>query len=78
MKNESIRTEHKGCVEWRNKEGQLHRTDGPAIKWADGTESWYLNGVRYYRADWLLFEFDAQMFRLKTWARRLLKVFKGV
>jgi hypothetical protein len=24
--------------------GQRHREDGPAIEWADGTKSWYLNG----------------------------------
>lgn len=25
--------------------GELHREDGPAIEFADGTISWYLNGV---------------------------------
>ena len=24
--------------------GKLHREDGPAIEWADGTKVWYLNG----------------------------------
>ena len=24
---------------------KLHREDGPAIEWADGTKYWYLNGV---------------------------------
>ena len=27
--------------------GQLHRTDGPAIEWADGSKFWYLNGKRH-------------------------------
>ncbi len=27
--------------------GQLHRTDGPAIEWADGSKSWYQNGQRH-------------------------------
>jgi hypothetical protein len=27
---------------WLN--DQLHREDGPAIEWADGTKSWWLNG----------------------------------
>jgi hypothetical protein len=29
---------------------QYHRTDGPAIEYADGTKSWYLNG-QYHRTD---------------------------
>ena len=29
---------------WRNKQGQLHRTDGPAVIYADGTQWWYRNG----------------------------------
>ena len=24
-----------------------HREDGPAIEWADGSKSWYLNGKRH-------------------------------
>ena len=24
--------------------GELHREDGPAIEYADGTSAWYLNG----------------------------------
>ena len=24
-----------------------HREDGPAIEWADGSKSWYLNGERH-------------------------------
>jgi len=27
--------------------GQLHRTDGPAIIWADGTQWWCFNGRRH-------------------------------
>lgn len=26
--------------------GQLHREDGPAILWSDGTKEWYRHGVR--------------------------------
>ena len=25
--------------------GQLHRTDGPALEYADGSKSWYQNGL---------------------------------
>ena len=27
-------------VEWVNKEGMLHRLDGPAVEWANGTKVW--------------------------------------
>jgi len=33
-----------GDKQWRLKNGKLHRLDGPAIEWADGTESWFQNG----------------------------------
>ena len=39
-----IVTEEK--TEWRNAQGQLHRLDGPAVEWADGTKFWWQNGVR--------------------------------
>ena len=33
---------------------KLHRTDGPAIEWADGTKEWYLFGDQYEPLAWLL------------------------
>ena len=27
--------------------GKLHRTDGPAIEWADGYRAWYQNGKQH-------------------------------
>ena len=30
-----------------NKNDQLHRTEGPAVIWADGTKLWYQNGLRH-------------------------------
>ncbi len=27
--------------------GELHRVNGPAVEWADGTKSWWLNGKRH-------------------------------
>ena len=35
-----------GIVSWRLN-GELHRTDGPAIEWANGDKCWYLNGNRH-------------------------------
>jgi hypothetical protein len=36
-------------TEW-SLNGKLHREDGPAIEWADGTKYWYLNG-KLHRED---------------------------
>lgn len=34
-----------GCLIWRDDNtGLVHRTDGPAKMWPDGTEEWYING----------------------------------
>ena len=30
-----------------NNANQLHRTDGPAIEYADGYKAWYQNGLRH-------------------------------
>ena len=30
--------------QWRNARGKLHRTDGPAIIYADGDQEWWVNG----------------------------------
>ena len=39
-----------GTKMWRL-HGKLHRTDGPAIEWADGSKQWYLNGKRLTEAE---------------------------
>ena len=35
---------YKDRTEWLNENGNLHRTDGPAIEWADGAKAWYIDG----------------------------------
>lgn len=39
-----VRTENDKVIEWKNKDGLLHREDGPAVECADGFKFWYLNG----------------------------------
>ena len=39
-----------GTKEWYLN-GECHRTDGPAIEYADGTKSWYLNDKGYTREE---------------------------
>lgn len=33
-----------GQIVYRNEQGQLHREDGPASIWQDGTKFWFVNG----------------------------------
>ena len=35
---------------WRNKEGELHRIDGPAAEYSDGRKEWHKNG-KLHRID---------------------------
>ena len=37
-------TDGNGDTFWRSAGGQLHRTDGPAIEWADGDREWWVDG----------------------------------
>ena len=34
-------------IRYCNEQGQYHREDGPAIEWANGDKSWFLNGNRH-------------------------------
>jgi len=42
----SMTTETSGNKVWRNKQGQLHRLDGPAVERANGSKFWYVEGKR--------------------------------
>jgi hypothetical protein len=44
MNEKPIRIASDFGIKWRLPDGKLHREDGPAIEWYDGTKSWYLNG----------------------------------
>jgi len=41
------------CTHWRNERYELHRTDGPAIEYADGGKYWYLNDVELTEIEFL-------------------------
>ena len=36
-----------GTRRYYNQNGKLHRENGPAVLWADGTTMWYQNGLRH-------------------------------
>ena len=46
LQQPTVTTDKHGDKSWRLN-GELHRTDGPAVEWADGGKSWYLNGKRH-------------------------------
>ena len=50
MKTHKVIVDEYGAIRWYNEAGQLHREEGPAIEYADGTKVWYLNG-QYHRED---------------------------
>ena len=42
-----IEVDEYGIHKYYNSADQLHRTNGPAVLCADGTELWYQNGLRH-------------------------------
>ena len=34
-------------IRWYNEKNQLHRLDGPAIEYTNGSKSWYVEGKRH-------------------------------
>ena len=49
MKTQYITIDEKGNKRYYSDRDMTiyHREDGPAIEWADGSKSWYLNGKRH-------------------------------
>ena len=45
-----MKTHENGRIEFKNKDGRLHRKNGPAVIWDDGDKEWFLNG-EHHRAD---------------------------
>lgn len=44
---EKVRDVWDMCDEWRLPNGDLHREDGPALEWNDGTKVWFQNNVMH-------------------------------
>ena len=40
-----MEVDQSGTKRWKNKQGQLHRRNGPAVEYADGTKRWYFDGL---------------------------------
>jgi hypothetical protein len=48
--------DERGSKIWKNKEGEYHRDDGPAIEYIDGDKEWFING-KLHREDGPAVEF---------------------
>jgi hypothetical protein len=46
MSNPTI--SNNGSKIWYNEDAKLHRVDGPAVEYKDGTKAWWINGTRIY------------------------------
>ena len=47
MQEYKVTVDSQGTVHWRDlKTDKIHRVDGPAIEYADGSKEWYVNGKR--------------------------------
>jgi len=53
---DSTMTTENGIKYWRNKKGEIHRTDGPAVEYSNGKKAWYQNNL-YHREDGPAVEF---------------------
>ena len=53
--------------EYRNKLGELHRLDGPAIEDSYGNKFWYLNDINYSEE-----EFHQELIKIKL--KRLIEL----
>jgi hypothetical protein len=52
----SKKVDEHGTIRYRNELGQLHREDGPAVEFKEGTKGWLING-KYHREDGPAVEF---------------------
>ena len=53
MKTYTVTVEDDGTKCWYL-DGKRHREDGPAIEYADGDKSWFLNGVELTEEEFLV------------------------
>ena len=44
MQTYTVTVDDTGTTTWHNELGQRHRTDGPAVEFANGDREWYVNG----------------------------------
>ena len=50
-----------GDKTWKNSAGQYHRTDGPAVEYANGTKEWYFKGKKISEKEYNSNEFQVKI-----------------
>ena len=60
MEQPKLEIDKWGHKRWRLPNGELHRTNGPAIERDDGDKYWYLNDIWYTEE-----EFEVKMMKKK-------------
>jgi hypothetical protein len=58
----SIKKEYSDWIEYRNEQGDYHRTDGPAVEYKNGTKEWFNNG-KLHREDGPAIDYNS----IKQW-----------
>jgi hypothetical protein len=65
-----------------NENDKLHRTDGPAVEYDNGTKEWWINGERHrengpaieYSDGFKLFFLDNYMYSEQEWEQEIAKI----
>jgi hypothetical protein len=47
----TVEVDQWGTRRYRNSQDELHRQHGPAVEYADGDKSWWVNGTRRWYLD---------------------------
>lgn len=43
MKKYKVTVDKEGTTRWYNEDNKIHRKDGPAVEYSDGSKAWYIN-----------------------------------
>ena len=71
----SVKKVYSDRTEWCNENGRLHREDGPAIEYTDGSKQWYLNEEELTERE---FNKQIQQLKLKNFKFDKLKRFRNL
>ena len=55
MQTYKVTVDYNKNIRWYNDKEKLHRLDGPAVEWADGSKEWWVDG-KVHRIDGPAFE----------------------
>ena len=62
-----------GNKSWYNENGELHREDGPALEYSNGTKEWWIKGVRLTEEEFQKYQKEQQL--KKSLSTKNIKIF---